>query len=101
LLNIKHSLALKYKSTVFFSLFLAIAFMCGTGDTIITMFITLFVLWVIRVPASYLLAEKFGVTGIWWAVPLGWSAGMILAWLYYFTGRWKTKGVVKRKEEEE
>jgi putative MATE family efflux protein len=84
---------------VFSSLFVVSAVMRGAGDTLIPMFITLFALWVIRVPASYLLSERFGVTGIWWAVPLGWSAGMILAWLYYLTGRWKTKGVVKRKEE--
>lgn len=80
---------------VFSSLFVVSAVMRGAGDTLIPMFITLFALWVVRVPASYLLAGKFGVTGIWWAVPLGWGAGMILAWLYYLTGRWKTKGVVK------
>jgi Na+-driven multidrug efflux pump len=62
------------------------------------MFITLFALWVVRVPASYFLAEKIGVTGIWWAVPLGWGVGMILGYLYYLTGRWKTKGVVKPKK---
>ena len=79
---------------VFSTLFVVSAVMRGAGDTLVPMFITLFALWVVRVPASYLLAEHLGVKGIWWAVPLGWSAGMILAYLYYLTGKWKTKGVV-------
>lgn len=79
---------------VFSSLFVVSAVMRGAGDTIIPMFITLIALWVVRVPASYFLSERIGVNGIWWAVPLGWGVGMTLAWLYYLTGRWKTKGVV-------
>jgi len=80
---------------VFSSLFVVSAVMRGAGDTLIPMFITLFALWIVRVPASYFLADKIGVNGIWWAVPLGWSCGLILAYLYYLTGKWKTKGVVK------
>jgi putative MATE family efflux protein len=83
---------------VFSTLFVISAVMRGSGDTLIPMFITLFALWVVRVPASYYLADKIGVTGIWWAVPLGWSVGMILGYLYYLTGRWKKKGVVKPAE---
>lgn len=81
---------------IFSTLFVINAVLRGAGDTLIPMFSTLFALWIVRVPASYLLADKYGVTGIWWAVPLGWGAGMILAWLYYLTGRWKTKGVLKQ-----
>lgn len=80
---------------VFSSLFVVSAVMRGAGDTLIPMFITLFALWIVRVPASYFLADRIGVNGIWWAVPLGWSCGLILAYLYYLTGKWKTKGVVK------
>jgi len=80
---------------VFSTLFVISAVMRGAGDTLIPMFITLFALWIVRIPASYYLAGKIGVTGIWWAVPLGWSVGMILGYLYYLTGRWKTKSVVR------
>jgi len=83
---------------VFSTLFVISAVMRGSGDTLIPMFITIFALWVVRVPASYFLADKMGVTGIWWAVPLGWGVGMILGYLYYLTGRWKTKGVIKPKK---
>ncbi len=82
---------------VFSTLFVVNAVMRGAGDTLYPMFITLIALWLVRVPASYFLAERIGVTGIWWAVPIGWGVGMILTILYYFSGRWKKKVVVKRE----
>lgn len=80
---------------LFSSLFVINAVMRGAGDTLVPMFITLIALWIIRVPVSYLLAGKIGVTGIWWAVPIGWGVGMVLTFLYYLSGKWKTKGVIK------
>lgn len=82
---------------VFSSLFVVNSVMRGAGDTLIPMFTTLIALWVVRVPASYFLADRMGVTGIWWAIPLGWGTGFILAFLYYLTGRWKTKSVIRPK----
>jgi putative MATE family efflux protein len=86
--------------------------MRGAGDTIIPMFITLFSLWIIRIPAAVFLSQEtielFGFTikgmglgpdGIWWAIPSGWGFGMILSFIYYKTGRWKTKTVIKVKVE--
>lgn len=80
---------------LFSSLFVINAVMRGAGDTLVPMFITLIALWLIRIPVSYLLAGKIGVTGIWWAVPIGWGVGMVLTFLYYLSGKWKTKGVIK------
>lgn len=80
---------------VFSTLFVVNAVMRGAGDTLVPMFITLLALWGVRVPASYFLADRIGVTGIWWAVPLGWGMGMILSYLYYLSGKWKGKSVVK------
>jgi putative MATE family efflux protein len=82
---------------VFSSLFVINAVMRGSGDTLIPMFITLIALWVVRVPTSYFLADRVGVTGIWWAIPLGWGTGLTLAFLYYLTGRWKTKSIIRQK----
>lgn len=67
----------------------------GAGDTLIPMFITFFALWVMRIPSAYLFSQKFGETGIWWAVPLGMLAGTLLTFLYYNTGRYKSKVVVR------
>lgn len=80
---------------IFTTMFVFNGVMRGAGDTIIPMFITLFALWVIRIPAAYLLSNKLGETGIWWAIPAGWSAGMILAVLYYRVGNWKKKVVAR------
>lgn len=67
----------------------------GAGDTLIPMFITLFGLWIIRIPCAYFLSSKIGENGIWWSIPIGWSMGCLLSYLYYRTGKWKTKSIVK------
>lgn len=67
----------------------------GAGDTFIPMLFTLFSLWVIRVPLASIFAEKYGVIGVWWSVPIAWSVGLILAQIYYATGRWKRIQLVK------
>ncbi|MBI9065395.1 MAG: MATE family efflux transporter, partial [Marinilabiliaceae bacterium] len=65
------------------------------GDTLIPMFITLFSLWIIRIPFAVFLSERFGVNGIWWAIPIGWSMGLLGSILYYLSGRWKHKSIVR------
>jgi len=67
----------------------------GAGDTFIPMFISLISLWVVRVPFALFFSSRFGVTGIWWSIPVGWIIGLILYYLYYSTGRWKNKVIVK------
>jgi putative MATE family efflux protein len=79
---------------IFATMFTLGGVMRGAGDTLIPMFITLLSLWLIRIPLAYLLSDHLGEQGIWWAVPIGWTAGMILTWFYYRTGRWKKKAVV-------
>jgi len=68
----------------------------GAGDTLIPMFITLFSLWVIRIPLAYLMSKSFGYIGIWWAIPVAWFFGMLFSYSYYKIGRWKNKSVVKK-----
>jgi putative MATE family efflux protein len=67
----------------------------GAGDTLIPMFITLLSLWVIRIPLAVFLASQIGINGIWWAIPIAWSFGMIASFLYYKTGNWKKKRVIQ------
>ncbi len=86
---------------IFFStMFVLNGVMRGAGDTLIPMFITLIALWAIRIPVSYWLSRHLDEVGIWWAIPIGWFIGMALSWLYYLTGRWKTKGVIKQNDAE-
>ncbi|MBQ0713528.1 MAG: hypothetical protein KBT53_11260, partial [Porticoccus sp.] len=78
---------------VFSSMFTIHGVLRGAGDTLIPMFITLFSLWIIRIPAAYFLSGKIGSDGIWWSIPMGWVIGMSFSYIYYRTGRWKTKAV--------
>jgi putative MATE family efflux protein len=83
---------------IFFStMFVIGGVMRGAGDTIIPMFISLFALWVIRIPAAWILSRYFGVDGIWWSIPVAWFIGMSLSYLYYLKGNWKTKVVVRQR----
>lgn len=67
----------------------------GAGATLIPMFITLIALWFIRIPASYFMAEEYGRIGIWWGIPIGWFFGMGLAFIYYLSGKWKSRSVTQ------
>ncbi|MDT8431045.1 MAG: MATE family efflux transporter [Bacteroidales bacterium] len=81
---------------IFTSMFIFGSVMRGAGDTLIPMFITLFALWFIRIPAAFALSREFGETGIWWSIPSGWTVGLVLTLIYYKMGRWKSKVVVKK-----
>ncbi len=83
---------------VFTLMFIYNGVMRGAGDTLIPMFISLLSLWLIRIPMAWLLSREVGVTGIWWAIPAGWLVGLTLSFIYYKSGRWKLKAVVKYQE---
>ncbi|MCX6335129.1 MAG: MATE family efflux transporter [Bacteroidia bacterium] len=83
---------------LFTIMFIYAGVMRGAGDTLIPMFFSLISLWLIRIPLAYFLSKHMGVQGIWWAIPAGWFIGLSLAFMYYKTGRWKKKAVVKFDE---
>jgi len=80
---------------VFATMFSINGVMRGAGDTMVPMFISIISLWFVRIPVSYFLSLKFGAIGIWWGIPVAWFVGLMLAFTYYKTGRWKNKAVVK------
>ncbi|MBL7903751.1 MAG: MATE family efflux transporter [Bacteroidales bacterium] len=80
---------------MFSGMFVIGGVMRGAGDTLIPMFITLFSLWIIRIPMAWILSAQIGVDGIWWAIPVAWFIGLAFSFYYYSTGRWKLKSVVK------
>ncbi|MCF6366148.1 MAG: MATE family efflux transporter [Bacteroidales bacterium] len=67
----------------------------GAGDTLFPMFITILTLWGIRVPLSDYLSGIYNELGIWYALPVTWAFGMTASAIYYFTGKWKRKVVLK------
>jgi len=83
---------------VFFStMFVVGGVMRGAGDTLIPMFITLFSLWLIRIPMAWLFSRQVGYIGIWWSIPIAWFVGMSLSYLYYLKGNWKKKVIIRPK----
>ncbi len=80
---------------VFSAMMVSNGVMRGAGDTLIPMFITLFALWVLRIPVSYWLSQRIGTDGIWWSIPIAWVFGFACSYLYYLSGRWKRKVIVK------
>ena len=80
---------------IFSTMFVMHGVLRGAGDTLIPMFITLFSLWIIRIPFAVFLSEQFGVNGIWWAIPIGWSMGLLGSIIYYLSGRWKRKSIIR------
>ncbi len=81
---------------VFSTMFIIHGVLRGAGATLIPMFITLMSLWIIRIPLAVLFSKMMGVEGIWWAIPAGWTAGMVGSLIYYLSGKWKGKGVIKK-----
>jgi putative MATE family efflux protein len=77
--------------------FTVVGFLRGAGATLIPMINTFASLYLIRIPVAYFLSSKIGVNGIWWAEPAGWLIGMIILIWYFFSGKWKGKVVVKKK----
>lgn len=83
---------------LFTAMFTTQGLLRGAGDTLIPMFFTLIALWLLRIPLSYFLSRPsvgLGTDGIWWGIPIAWCFGFIASFIYYKTGRWKTKSVVK------
>jgi putative MATE family efflux protein len=83
---------------LFTLMFIYTGVMRGAGDTLVPMIFSILSLWIIRIPMAWFLSGKIGAQGIWWSIPAGWIIGLTLAFLYYKSGRWKKKSVVKYKD---
>jgi len=69
----------------------------GAGDTVVISIATLTAL-AIRVAGGYI-AVHFGWLGpeaAWVTMPIGWVFGLIITYIRYFSGAWKTKAVAGR-----
>jgi putative MATE family efflux protein len=86
---------------LFSTMFIYTGVLRGAGDTLVPMFISLFSLWIVRIPVAYFLSgiPTIGVHGIWWSIPIGWFFGLIVYFFYYRSGRWKKKALVKYDAE--
>jgi putative MATE family efflux protein len=83
---------------LFSTMFILNGLLRGAGATLIPMFVTLFSLWLIRIPLAWTLSRFMGEQGIWWSIPIAWFFGTAGAFAYYKWGNWKNKGVVGRNQ---
>ncbi len=72
-------------------------FLRGAGATLVPMITTFTALYLIRIPAATFLSDIIGVTGIWWAEPMGTFIGLTILLIYYRSGKWKGKVVVNKQ----
>lgn len=63
----------------------------GAGDTLVTMFFSIFTLWCIRLPLAYFLSKYTALKsdGIWTAMTISSSLSGITSMVYYKSGRWR------------
>ena len=67
----------------------------GAGDTLFPMITSLVCLWLIRIPLAYYLSPWLGRSGIWWAIGFSITIGLIVTFVYYKTGIWKRRCIIK------
>lgn len=69
----------------------------GTGHGDAAMIVAICAL-SMRVAATYLFKDGslFGHTIVWWNGIFGFSAGLVVTWAYYLSGKWKKMKILKR-----
>ncbi|MCO7168431.1 MATE family efflux transporter [Parabacteroides merdae] len=63
----------------------------GAGDTLFPMITSLVCLWLIRIPLAYYLSSWLERNGIWWAIGISITIGLIVTFVYYKIGFWKRR----------
>lgn len=69
----------------------------GSGDVLVYMAANLINL-AIRVCVAQLCSPIWGISMVWIAVPIGWTANWLISYSRYRTGKWKQKALVEQEE---
>ncbi|MDP2338208.1 MAG: MATE family efflux transporter [Bacteroidota bacterium] len=83
---------------LFSVMFTFTGFLRGAGATLIPMIATFTALYIVRIPAAVFFSGIIGVNGIWWGEPMGTFVGMLILLVYYRSGKWKGKVVVRKNK---
>lgn len=51
----------------------------------------------IRVFVSFRFASAWGVEAVWYAVPMGWIVNYAISFLWYLTGNWSRRQIIRQK----
>lgn len=70
----------------------------GSGDVYYAMLCTITGL-TTRVITSYSMAylTPLSYRTLWWSIPVGWTFVLVLAQIRYWSGKWKTKGIIRQE----
>ena len=68
----------------------------GAGDTVPSMLISLVTLWTVRIPLAVYLSRLFGSRGIWMGLAASPVMGATLNYIYYLSGRWRTRVLTRQ-----
>lgn len=71
----------------------------GAGDIQVYMLANLINL-TIRVAVAQLCSPIWGIELIWYAVPMGWTANYLISYLWYRTGNWKRRNLLKNEMQD-
>ncbi len=71
----------------------------GAGDIQVYMLANLINL-AIRVAVAQLCSPIWGIELIWYAVPMGWAANYLISYLWYRTGNWKRRNLLKNEKQD-
>lgn len=66
--------------------------MRGAGDSVFPMVDVILSLILVRVPAVYYLADRYGPDYMYYGMAVGWTVGLALSAGWYLSGRWKRHG---------
>lgn len=70
----------------------------GAGDTVPSMLISIVTLWCVRIPLAMRFSRAMGSRGIWLGLAISPAIGAGLNYLYFLSGRWKTRAVTRKPE---
>jgi len=69
----------------------------GTGNTMISMILSIVSLWVLRFPLAYILSMHTGLAevGLWLAFPIANVIAALIALIWFASGTWKQKQIIE------
>lgn len=73
--------------------------MRGAGESVFPMVNTVLSLILLRVPAVYLIANRFGPEYMYYGFGVGWAVGFAATVIYYLSGRWKRRGSLANRNQ--
>lgn len=84
--------------TILGSMFTIVGFIRETGHTLFSARVTLTSLWLIRIPAAMVMTRIIRADGLLVGIPVGWFFGLIIAVIYYYSGKRKKGTIIKKNK---